>query len=494
MSNKFNLVEEPWIPVIDHPRVSLGYLFREPSLKAISGNAIQKLALLKLMLAIAQRACTPKDDQEWMAIGSSGVARRCAEYVEQHKECFWLYGDRPFLQKPELLIKKTKSGEPLPVSRLGRDYIPDLVADNDTILYESQQLQPLTDAEKAVFIVTLMNFGFSGKRIARDVPAWTPGHPEKSNSARSAPSMSNYEGYLLSYLLGESIQDTIWLNLFTRKQLDMFLPWRNDELVPPWEEMPAGEKDEIAQRLKESFMATLCAVSRFVLLHDDGIIYAEGLQYPYHKEGWREPFMTFSTEGKILWCDPSKKPWRNLTALLSTVFNGTNSNFECPQIRLLLPRVRMSDRNIGIWSGGLKVRVTAGDMNVKQDDDYIDSKILFRSADLGDPWFASLEIELEELNGIANKLRDAVNGYQRKMGSHKSPIITKALATFWEFCDQHAQTLVFNCDNPEQMLPLRRKFADFAHRTYNTYCPSDSAKQMNAWAQNIPDTFRYISN
>jgi CRISPR system Cascade subunit CasA len=204
--------------------------------------------------------------------------------------------------------------------------------------------------------------------------------------------------------------------------------------------------------------------------------------------------MTFSSEGKILWCDPSKKPWRNLTALLSTVFKGTNSVFECPQIRLLLLRARISRQIIGIWSGGLKVRVTAGDMNVKQDDDFIDSMILFRSEDMGELWFASLEKEIQALDGLSNKLWRAVNGYQKDMGSNKSPIIEKALAMFWELCDQHSQRIVFSCNDPKKMESLRRTLADHANCAYNTYCPNDSAKQMNAWAKNIPDLYQYLSN
>ncbi|HCS37428.1 MAG TPA: type I-E CRISPR-associated protein Cse1/CasA, partial [Sphaerochaeta sp.] len=65
MNNRFNLVDEPWIPVVDHPRISLFELFSDSTLKAIGGNAIQKLALLKLFLAIAQKAYTPIDDQDW---------------------------------------------------------------------------------------------------------------------------------------------------------------------------------------------------------------------------------------------------------------------------------------------------------------------------------------------------------------------------------------------------------------------------------------------
>jgi CRISPR system Cascade subunit CasA len=493
MNNRFNLVYEPWIPIKDHPRVSLRDLFETPDLKSVFGNAIQKLALLKLFLAIAQRACTPRDDRDWQALGSQGLANKCLEYLESNTDLFWLYGEKPFLQKADLAEKKTNKGKSIPVSVLGRDYIPDLAANNDSILFESQQDQVLSDAEKAVFIVTLMNYSLGGKRVAKDVPPWTGGYAGKTNSAKGAPSIGNYEGYLNSHLLGGSILDTIWLNLFTRAQLEKYPQWKQDRLIPPWEDMPTGEDDRAARMLKGSFMSTLCAMSRFVLLQDDGIIYVEGLQYPSHKEGWREPFMTYSTDGKMLWCNPSKKPWRNLTALLGTSFNVSDSPFDCPQISLLLPRARKARETLGIWSGGLKVRTTAGDMGVKQTDDYIDTEIFLRTKDLGEPWFASLENEMLGLDRLSKALWSSVNRYHEDLGSKKSLVIGKALEMFWELCGRHAQAIVDVCNDRQKMQTLRQIFVGYANQAYDKYCPNDSARQMIAWAQHTPNTFNYIS-
>jgi len=492
MSNRFNLVDEGWIPITDHPRVSLSELFSTPDLKSLNGNAIQKLALLKLLLAIAQVAYTSRDDQDWQNLGSLGLANTCLEYLERNRHLFWLYGEKPFLQKQDLAAKKTIKGESVPVSVLGRDYLPDLASENDTLLFESQRDQVLSDAEKAVFIVTLMNYSLGGKRVAKDVPPWTHGYAGKTTSAKGAPSIGNYEGYLSSHLLGTSILDTIWLNLFTRTQLEKYPHWKQDKLIPPWEEMPTGEDDNAARMLKGSFMATLCAMSRFVLLQDDGIIYVEGLQYPSHKDGWREPFMTYSTDGKMLWCNPSKKPWRNLTALLSASFRGSSSSFECPQISLLLLRARKARDVIGIWSGGVKVRTTAGDTSVKQTDDYIDTELFLHAKDVGEPWFASFENEMLGLDQLSRTLWSSVNRYFEELGSKKSPVIDKVLEMFWELCERHAQTLVYACDDQEKIQRLRRIFADYASLAYDKYCPNGSARQMIAWAQHTPVTHNYV--
>ena len=494
MNRRFNLVDEPWIPIIDNQRVSLMQLFSDPKLKGISGNAIQKLSLLKFLLAIAQRAYTPSDDSDWESIGSYGLAQNCIGYLEKNRDLFWLYGDHPFLQKPDILDKKTTDGKPIPVSILGRDYLPDLASENDSILFEFQQERALSDAEKAVFIITLMNYSLGGKRVAKGVPPWTPGYTGKTTSAKGSPSIGNYEGYLNSHLLGETLQDTIWLNLFTRTQLSIFPQWKDDDLIPPWEKMPEGEDDPIAKKLARGFMATLCSMSRFILLKDDGIVYVEGLQYPSHKDGWREPFMTYTADGKILWCNTSKKPWRNLTALLSASFNLGNSSFDCPQISLLLLRARKVRKILGIWSGGLKVRATAGDMSVKQTDDYIDTEIFLLGKDLGDPWFACLENEMISLDRLSKILWSSLNRYFSELGGKKSPIVNKALEVFWELCEQQAQYMVNVCDIPEKMNPLRYTFANYAIEVYNSFCPNGSARQMSAWANNLPATKIYVSN
>ncbi|WP_442903849.1 type I-E CRISPR-associated protein Cse1/CasA, partial [Gilvimarinus sp. 1_MG-2023] len=54
MENRFNLIDEPWIPVADVGRVSLKDIFKRPDLRALGGNPVQKIALTKLLLAIVQ--------------------------------------------------------------------------------------------------------------------------------------------------------------------------------------------------------------------------------------------------------------------------------------------------------------------------------------------------------------------------------------------------------------------------------------------------------
>ena len=59
---RFNLVDENWIPVAGEGLVSLRRVFTDHNLMALGGNPVEKIALTKLLLAIAQTAYTPKND------------------------------------------------------------------------------------------------------------------------------------------------------------------------------------------------------------------------------------------------------------------------------------------------------------------------------------------------------------------------------------------------------------------------------------------------
>ena len=49
VENRFNLIDEPWIPVVDAGQVSLKQLFSYPEYRALGGNPVQKIALTKLL-------------------------------------------------------------------------------------------------------------------------------------------------------------------------------------------------------------------------------------------------------------------------------------------------------------------------------------------------------------------------------------------------------------------------------------------------------------
>jgi len=171
MENRFNLVDEPWIPVADVGRVSLTQLFGDPDYRSLGGNPIQKIALMKLLLAIAQAAITPTDEWEWRELGPLGLSRACLAYLDRWRDRFFLYGDKPFLQMPAIAKARILNYGAL---------LPEISTGNATILNHAQIERPLDDADRALLLVVLMGFALGGKKTDNRV-VLTPEYQGKTN-------------------------------------------------------------------------------------------------------------------------------------------------------------------------------------------------------------------------------------------------------------------------------------------------------------------------
>jgi CRISPR system Cascade subunit CasA len=522
LENRFNLIDEPWIPVIDKGRLSLRQIFSDTSNRGLGGNPLQKIAMSKLLLAIAQAAFTPEDDEVLETTEAADFAKKCLDYLEKWYDSFWLYGEKPFLQMPAIngLIERrkrkdlhsatNKSGvrnaeESAKPKSIGMGFFPDVPAENNTILTQYQVPKTLSDADKALFVVSLMNFSFCGKRVEKNLDdQMMLGYIGKTPSAKSAPSMGMF-GYLHSILVGESLMETLLLNLLSRERIKENAYWTTGLGSAPWESMPEGTACQIAKNLKDSYMATLLSLSRFVLLKGDGIYYVEGLQYPNHTGGWREPSMAVNLQGatpKIKWVDPNKRPWRELTSLLAFMNIDDLQGYECQFIKYGLNRFRERSKTIGVWSGGLKVSWNAGDQSVKQEDDFVESIIFLESNVLGELWYNQLKIEMDALDKLSKQVFSktieyfrALTGKKDKKSSIKAfkKIADQATSMYWELCERRFQDMVNACEQPQEIKQLRKIFAQSAIKAYDTFCPKESARQIDAWAKNRPNLINYLN-
>ena len=493
MSNRFNLLEENWIPVAGEGRVSLRRIFTGPPCTTLGGTPLQKISILKLLLAIAQSAHTPEDNEDWLTLGPNGLAAHCLKYLEAKQDLFWLYGEKPFLQMPKLREARHVKGKELTFHTLGKSYLPDISSENDSIVFDIQRTYPLSDAEKAVFLVSLMNYAPAGKRVDYIEPLEIGGKP--SNSAKAGPSLGNYVGFLNSCLWSDNIQNTIWLNLFTREDIHKS-HWEDKSVIPPWEEMPVSEAGTIAERIQKSIMGSLCALSRFVLFDERGMIYTEGLRYPSHKEGWRETFFAWYAKGKdfkFLWLDTGKKPWRELIALLNTPMNGGETTHNCPQISMFWPRARKANGKIGIWSGGLQVRGTAGDQSVKQTDDFVESFFIIDPEIIKETWFEALKSEIRNMEQLSKVLYSSIRSYLSKLKVKPDKILNQAQYLFWQLCERHVQDIIGKCGDDLFVDDFRRRIVNYVNEIYNRYCPNHSARQMEEWVKNRPSLGRYLT-
>jgi CRISPR system Cascade subunit CasA len=490
--NRYNLIDEPWIPIVDVGKVSLRQLFSQPAYRALGGNPVQKIALTKLLLAIAQSAYTPEDDEDWTALGADGLAQKCQAYIEQWHDRFYLYGDKPFLQMPAI---KAAAIQPFGA------VLAEISTGNTTVLMQSQVEKALTEADKTLLIVQLMGFGLGGKKTDNSV-VLTPNYQNKMNDkgkpSTGKPSASiGFLGFLHNFLQGKSLWETIWLNLFTSQQIADLSMYPQGLGTAPWEQMPTGEDDGIAQALKFSLMGRLVPLSRFCLLAENGLHYSEGIAHAGYKEGVTDPSVSVdftAKDPKAIWVDPEKRPWRLLTALLSFFAHTSNKGFDCYQLRLNMGRAIHRMPAISIWSGGLRVSSNAGEQYVSGSDDFVESVIQLNSHILGERWFANLQLEMDELDKLSKTVYGATLNYFKSQNMETKEQAAQASNLFWQLCERQFQNLLDACDDAELARTMRPVFAQFVHKAYNTYCINDTARQLDAWAKNRPNLAKYLHN
>lgn len=491
--NRFNLIDEPWLPVADVGLVSLRQLFSHPEYRALGGNPVQKIAVTKLLLAIAQAAATPTDDIEWAEMRASGMAQYCLTYLDQWYDHFWLYGRKPFLQMPTISPAKMQSYGAV---------LAEVATGNTTVLTQINIDKPLLEADQALLLISLMGFALGGKKTDNRV-VLSKGYTGKTNEngrpSTAKPGASlGFAGFLHSFLLGSSLQESLWLNLLTSEQIDGLRVLTAGLGQAPWEEMPSGESCVQAKQLQNSLMGRLLPLSRFCLLADGGgMHYSEGIAHHDYKNGMTDPSVSVNYSGKnarVLWVDPERRPWRFLTAMLSFLSQTTHSGFDCLQLRSGLLRTRRQVESLGIWSGGVRVSSNAGEQFASGDDDFVESAVMLPLEALGEAWFAVLQQEMSELDGLSKILYSATLNYCKTLKADGKGQAAQASNLFWQLCERQFQHLVDDCDKPEQVRQFRRLFASFVGQSYNRYCPNDTARQLDAWAKNLPNLARYLKD
>lgn len=488
MTNRYNLIDEAWIPVANRGRASLRQIFSEPSYRAISGNPVQKMALTKLLLAICQAAVTPDDDVQWRELGPEGLASRCRDYLEHWHDRFYLYGEQPFLQMPAIAAAKQKSCGTV---------LPEIATGNTTVLNHGQVERPLSDADKAVLLVCLMGFALGGKKTDNSI-SLSPGYIGKTAAGKPGPAVAHM-GLLHNTLEGTTLWQTLWLNLLTRQQIEQSQRYPQGVGTPPWEQMPAGEDCAVARQLKASLMGRLLPLCRFCLLAEDGLHYSEGIVHPGYKEGVSDPSVAVNYSGKdpkALWTDPDKRPWRELTALLSFLAQQQTQGFTCLQLNAGIDRATQAVDCFAIWSGGLQVSSNAGEQYASGSDDFVESTLWLHSATLGEFWFAQLQQEMTALDDLAKSLYGRVLAYFKTQLMDGAKLAAQATHLFWQLCERDFQSLLDHCEpsetNQATLQQLRRRFAGYVQQAYDHHCPKDTARQLDAWAKCRPHFQKYL--
>lgn len=492
--NKYNLLDEAWIPVAYNGLVSLDEVFRNKNFKRLGGTPIEKSALLKLLLAIVQSACTPKDMDGWLELNVDRISVTCLDYLEKHRDCFFLYGEKPFLQVPAACVAKKQSFAAL---------LPEVSTGNASCVTEIQQTKTIYDSDIALLIVVQMGFAFAGKKPDNSViltKGYTGktktenGKKPKARSGASGPSLG-FMGMLHNFILGSTILETLWLNLISEEDVKNFVKGVDEIGISPIERMPTGEDDEIARNLKNSLMGRLLPVSRFCLLGEGQVYYTEGIAHPGYADGACDPSVAVNfndAKPKVIWSDPERQPWRQLTSLLGFMSQTTSNQFDCANLKIGFSRARLRVEKFGILCLGMKISSNAGEQYLRGSDDVVESEIFLDSAIVGENWYAELTVEMQDLEKLAKQLYGSTLSFYKKQNYDGKNRAASATNLFWQLSERHFDELVVGCGDAEKKAAIRKKFGSVALRAFDESCPKDTARQIDAWASSRLNISSYL--
>jgi len=214
MSESFDLLSEPWIPCLklDGSPVELGLrdtLLRSHDLREVAGESpLVTAAIYRLLLAVLHRVYGPADEDAWLRLWEAGRWQPAPldAYLAQWASRFDLFGQHPFLQRPDPRVK------PKSVASL----VPEVASGNNPTLFDhhlEQRGLALGPAQAARGLLVALSFGLAG----------LSGLPAKFTDAPCARGP-------VFLAEGESLFETLCLNL-TR------YPWGEEESAdrPAWE-------------------------------------------------------------------------------------------------------------------------------------------------------------------------------------------------------------------------------------------------------------------
>ncbi|MHB8766934.1 MAG: type I-E CRISPR-associated protein Cse1/CasA, partial [Deferrisomatales bacterium] len=165
--SRFNLIDEPWIPVrlLDGNRGELGVydtLLRSREIAAIEDpSPLVTAALHRFLLAVLYRALAgPTDIDQAKALFRTGLpGEKVAAYLEKWRDRFWLFDEmHPFGQNTNI-----PRSDPQPWVRLTAENNP---TTNKVLFNHTHTKNPGAREPKecARWLVATMNFSISGGR------------------------------------------------------------------------------------------------------------------------------------------------------------------------------------------------------------------------------------------------------------------------------------------------------------------------------------------
>lgn len=433
---EFNLIDEPWIRVIDKScnvtEVSLkDAILNAHEYRALGGELpTQDVAVMRLILAVLHTVISRYDEygdenaleddedealERWKAWWDNGKfpEKAVSDYLGKWHERFWLFHpERPFFQITESDMMKQINGQKrILMSKLNAE-ISKSGNKKNFFSFVSEEIQnTLSYSQAARWLVNLNSFDDSAIK------------PQGKNMDSATVSWCGQLG--LVYLLGENLFETLMLNLVMI----------NCDCVE-YKELPIWEKGEIniAERQNIAFPDNLAELytfqSRRIHLFRDNerIIYFHNLAGDLlsNKNAFNEPMTIWKrSKGKVenyepMSHDSPKQMWKEFSVLYQKdgnqragIINWYNN--------YLYANSLIGEKSI-LKTSILSVKYDSSSshkiLNFYSDSLTMHSAIL---SELGKGWRSSIETEIKHCDELAGAIsRLAQNLYVASGGSNSS--------------------------------------------------------------------------
>lgn len=338
----FNLIDEPWIVVIDNDvhvhQVSILQIFeRAQDFAAIGGEVpTQAFAITRLLLAFLHRALDgPVDQDEWLQLWTAGILPmdRIRGYADKVRHRFDLFDPvAPFYQVADLrtprdelsglekVVADLPNGEPFFTTR------------------SAVSVERLDAAEAARWLVHAHAFDQSG------IKSGAVGDPAVKQG-KGYPIGTGWSGQLGGILAqGSDLRETLVLNLIGRN-VETYVRIGTADDLPPWERDPDGPAG--AERPPRGAIDLYTWQTRRVRLAGTrdgvvGVVLANGDRIQPQNRHRLEPHSAWrysepqtkkykATVYMPFTHDPDRSMWRGLSALVPAVSGRRSAKNTDPQ-------------------------------------------------------------------------------------------------------------------------------------------------------------------
>jgi len=309
-----NLVTDKWVPVYignKTERFSLKEVYtRMAEIRSLVGNGIEKVAILRLLLAITQAALDgPVDDADWEKCRGR-ITAESLKYLNKWIPKFELYGS--FLQMSCIKMKEE-------VKSTNKLLFTIASGDNHTLFFNGLKNG---EADIALGLLVIQLFDCSGLIKT----------PEFSWAGETVPKLTAADGSLFANILltvieKDNLLDTLYYNMSCKTWFaEAKISWGK-----PFWEYPECKPSEITLDQKSSYLSCLVPMSRGITLTKGAknMVFVEGYTHPEYPI-YRDPMASLrvkvtkkSTEYGYVKCHIDKAMWRELESLtdISTVDN-----------------------------------------------------------------------------------------------------------------------------------------------------------------------------